>query len=90
MNTTNAQRTEPLRTDPAVQPEPRGKGLLWTIALVLLIIGGINWGLVGLAGVDLVATLFGPMSALSRIVYVLVGVAAVVSIFGLPRFSRVR
>ncbi|MCG7393004.1 DUF378 domain-containing protein [Microvirga sp. ACRRW] len=47
------------------------------ITLILLIIGGINWGLMGLAQFDLVATLFGgPDSALSRIVYVLVGLSA--------------
>jgi len=47
----------------------------WT-ALVLLIIGGINWGLVGLLGLDLVALLFGPVSLLTRIVYILVGISA--------------
>lgn len=47
------------------------------ITLVLVIIGGINWGLMGLAQFDLVATLFGgPDSALSRIVYILVGLSA--------------
>lgn len=46
------------------------------VAAVLLVIGGLNWGLVGLAGFDLVATLFGEMSVLSRLVYGLVGVAA--------------
>ena len=45
------------------------------IALVLMIIGAINWGLVGAFGFDLVAAIFGEMSALSRIVYVLVGLA---------------
>ena len=45
------------------------------IALVLIIIGAINWGLIGLFEFDLVATLFGDMSVLSRIVYSLVGVA---------------
>ena len=45
-------------------------------AAVLLVIGGLNWGLVGVAHFDLVATLFGSMSVLSRIVYTLVGVAA--------------
>ena len=38
------------------------------ITLLLLIIGGLNWGLVGLFGFDLVAALFGEMSLLSRIV----------------------
>ena len=47
-----------------------------TVTLVLLIVGGLNWGLVGLAGFDLVAAIFGEMSPLSRIVYMLVGLAA--------------
>lgn len=46
------------------------------LALVLLIVGGLNWGLVGLLGFDLVAALFGEMTLLSRIVYMLVGVCA--------------
>ena len=45
-------------------------------AVALLVIGGLNWGLVGVANFDLVAALFGPMSPLSRIVYALVGAAA--------------
>jgi len=45
------------------------------VAAVLLVIGGLNWGLVGTVGVDVVATLFGPMSTLARTVYVLVGLA---------------
>lgn len=47
------------------------------LTLVLVIVGGVNWGLVGLADVDLVATLFGAGSILSRVVYVLVGLSAV-------------
>jgi uncharacterized membrane protein YuzA (DUF378 family) len=50
---------------------------LYWILLVILAIGGINWLLVGAFDFDLVAALFGEMSALSRIVYVLVGIAAV-------------
>ena len=46
------------------------------IAMILLIVGGLNWGLVGLLDVDLVAALFGDGSAVSRIVYILVGLAA--------------
>ena len=45
------------------------------IALALIVIGAINWGLIGLFKFDLVATLFGEMSVLSRIVYTLVGVS---------------
>jgi uncharacterized membrane protein YuzA (DUF378 family) len=47
------------------------------IALILLIIGGLNWMLVGLFEFDLVAALFGEMTVLARIVYILVGVAAI-------------
>jgi uncharacterized membrane protein YuzA (DUF378 family) len=47
------------------------------IALILLIVGGLNWGLVGIFKFDLVATIFGQMSALSRIVYTLVGLSAI-------------
>ena len=57
------------------------------IALVLMIIGGLNWGLVGLADLDLVAALFGEMSAMSRIVYVLVGLAAIYGIYMAFRWS---
>ena len=46
------------------------------VAAVLLVVGGLNWGLVGAAQFDLVATLFGAASMLSRTVYVLVGIAA--------------
>ena len=55
------------------------------VTLVLLIVGGLNWGLVGLFGFDLVAALFGQMSALSRIVYTLVGLSAVWQIIPLVR-----
>lgn len=44
-------------------------------ALVLVIIGAINWGLIGFFQFDLVAVLFGTMSTFSRIVYALVGIA---------------
>jgi len=44
---------------------------------VLLVVGGLNWGLVGLFNFDLVATLFGTMSAPSRIVYAVVGISAI-------------
>jgi uncharacterized membrane protein YuzA (DUF378 family) len=47
------------------------------LTLVLVIVGGLNWGLVGLFDFDLVAAIFGGGSALSRIVYVLVGLSAV-------------
>lgn len=45
-------------------------------AAVLLVVGGLNWGLVGAANFDLVAALFGPMAPLSRLIYLLVGLSA--------------
>ena len=48
------------------------------IALILVIIGGLNWGSIGIFGFDLVAALFGgSTSALSRVIFTLVGLAAV-------------
>lgn len=59
-------------------------------ALVLLIIGGLNWGLMGLFNFDLVAALFGgdvgTRSGLSRVVYVLVGLAA---LYGVTLFAPI-
>ena len=52
------------------------KTLYW-ITLILLVVGGLNWLLVGLFDFDLVAAIFGDMSALSRLVYVVVGLSAV-------------
>jgi uncharacterized protein len=46
------------------------------ITLILVIVGGLNWGLVGVANFDLVATIFGAGSLLARVVYVLVGLSA--------------
>ena len=59
------------------------------IALILAIIGGLNWGSIGLFRFDLVAFLFGgPDSLISRIIYILVGVAAVWCISLLFRDTR--
>ena len=54
--------------------------VLYYIALTLVIIGAINWLLIGLFNFDLVATIFGAMSVMSRIIYVLVGIAVLISI----------
>ena len=44
------------------------------ITFVLVLVGALNWGLVGVFGIDLVALIFGDMTLLSRIVYILVGI----------------
>jgi uncharacterized membrane protein YuzA (DUF378 family) len=63
-------------------------GLDWT-AIVLTIIGALNWGLIGLFRFDLVATLFGGSSTLlSRIVYTLVGLAGIYLIYTATKFSN--
>ncbi|GLC29119.1 DUF378 domain-containing protein [Clostridium omnivorum] len=56
-----------------------------TIALLLVIIGAVNWGLIGFFRFDLVAALFGDMSTFSRIVYALVGIAGLYAISFLGR-----
>jgi len=56
------------------------------LTLVLLIVGGLNWGLVGAFHFDLVATLFGGQDALlARVVYVVVGLSALWQIVALTR-----
>ena len=54
--------------------------VLYYIALTLVIIGAVNWLLIGLFSFDVVATLFGSMSVFSRIIYSLVGIAGLISI----------
>lgn len=54
--------------------------LLDTISLLLVVIGGINWGLIGLFQFNLVDSIFGTLSLLSRIIYCLVGIASIYSI----------
>lgn len=56
------------------------------IALILVIVGTINWGLIGLLNFDIVKVLFGNMSLLSRIVYVVIGVSG---LYALSFFGRV-
>ncbi|MHB8100724.1 MAG: DUF378 domain-containing protein [Methanosarcina sp.] len=51
------------------------------LALILVVVGGLNWGLVGLFDFDLVAAIFGAGSTLSRIVYILVALAALYMIY---------
>lgn len=58
------------------------------IAMVLLIVGGINWGLIGLLNFNLVAAIFGEMSAITRVVYTLVGLSALYSIYTSVKMSN--
>ncbi len=58
------------------------------IAAVLLVVGGLNWGLVGTANFDLVATIFGAGSILAKAVYTLVGLSAVYQALSLSAIQR--
>ena len=58
---------------------------IFLLALVILIIGGINWGLVGFFSFDLIAKIFGQMSFFSRIIYACVGISAILAIFTCPK-----
>jgi len=60
------------------------------VALVLMIVGAINWGLIGLFGFNLVGALFGTASALTAIIYVLVGLAGLYGIFMLSTLVKSR
>lgn len=53
------------------------------ITQILVIVGGLNWGLVGIFSFDLVAAIFGEMTAVSRLVYSLVGISAIFQLFAL-------
>jgi uncharacterized membrane protein YuzA (DUF378 family) len=55
---------------------------------ILVIVGGLNWGLVGIAQFDLVAAIFGSGSLLSNVVYSLVGISAVVQVVRLATPER--
>jgi uncharacterized membrane protein YuzA (DUF378 family) len=72
-NTTLSGASRPL-------PSPAFSALDW-IAMVLMIVGALNWGLVGAFDFDLVAAIFGSMSWLSRLIYILVGLAGLYGIY---------
>ncbi len=61
--------------------------LSW-LAFVLVVVGALNWGLVGVFKFDLVAAIFGDMSAVSRVVYTLVGLAALYMLAMAPKMNK--
>ena len=58
------------------------------IVLILVIIGAINWGLIGLFSFDLVAVIFGAMGIITRIIYVLVGLSGIYLLFTVGKFKK--
>ena len=53
--------------------------VLRIVAYILTLIGALNWGLIGFFGFDLVAAIFGDMTLMSRILYSLIGISAIVT-----------
>ncbi len=58
------------------------------VAMILVIVGGLNWGLVGFFSFDLVAAIFGDMSSIARVVYALVGLSALYLLFMVGKLSK--
>lgn len=82
------RRHLPDRRSNGTRTGSRSMGIADWIPLVILAIGGLNWGLVGLLNFNLVSALFGEMSALSRLIYVLVGLSALYTLYLGARMSR--
>lgn len=59
-------------------------GLVW----LLVVVGGLNWGLVGLFDFNLVSAIFGAGSVAEKVVYIVVGVAAVLALALFPRMKK--
>jgi len=62
-------------------------GLDW-LAFILTIVGGLNWGLVGAFDYNLVSMIFGDMSSIARLVYVLVGLSALYLLLMMGKYGR--
>ena len=58
------------------------------VSLILVIIGALNWGLIGLFDFNLVSTIFGEMTAITRIIYTLAGLGGLYLIAAVPKFKR--
>jgi len=84
---TERRYTPDRRTSTTSTSTSRMTAVDW-IAMVLLIVGGINWGLVGLLNFNLVAAIFGEMTAITRVVYTLVGLSALYSIYTSMKMSN--
>ena len=80
-----AQSDTPTALRPAHTPQLNA--LDW-LSLILMVIGGINWGLIGALDLDLVAALLGPGTMASRVVYMLVGLAGLYGVVVMARLGR--
>lgn len=55
--------------------------ILTMVAWILLIIGALNWGLVGATDIDLIAKIFGAGTLISRLIYILIGLSGIYGIY---------
>jgi uncharacterized membrane protein YuzA (DUF378 family) len=85
--TTDRRHIPERRTTASGERHELKMSVLDYIAMGLLIIGGLNWASVALFGVDVVATLFGVLTPGTRLVYLLVGIAALYSIYLASRMA---
>ncbi|NHZ67179.1 DUF378 domain-containing protein [Massilia genomosp. 1] len=83
----NERRHIPERRNGSIILDATHFSALDMAAMVLMIVGGINWGLVGAFGFDLVAALLGERTIWSRLVYALVGIAALYAIYVLGKMA---
>lgn len=90
MNAPSMERRHLPERRAAVREGPGAISALDYIAMALLIVGGLNWAAVGLFDIDVVATLFGAGSPATRLTYVLVGIAALYSIYTASKMGRQR
>lgn len=60
------------------------------IALILVLIGGLNWGLVGFFNVNVIAAIFGKTSTIARIIYAIIGICSLYIIFNFQNKDRVK
>ncbi|MBC7513360.1 MAG: DUF378 domain-containing protein [Herminiimonas sp.] len=85
-NMTERRTITDRRAHGSASSEARMKAAEW-IPMLLLAVGGLNWGLIGLFNFNLVSFLFGEMTTLTRLVYVVVGLCALYSLYLSSRIS---
>lgn len=83
------RHTPERRQTPMLGRPSTGVSALDYLAMALMIVGGLNWASVGLAGVDVVASLFGVATPIARVIYLLVGLAALYGIYLVIRMAKV-
>jgi uncharacterized membrane protein YuzA (DUF378 family) len=88
--TTDRRHIPERRTAVSAQRRALKLSILDYIAMALLVIGGLNWAMVALFGIDVVATLFGVLTPATRLVYLLVGIAALYAIYLTGRMASAR